>query len=964
MEKIQNYRYPGSAPFMDDSYDRLIFFGREDESKLVFHKILAENLLVLFAKSGIGKTSLLNAGVMQPLRKNDFIPFSIRFNDKNLSPIESVYASIENIVKKKKTDYIKGEKTTLWEFFNTAEFWSEDDKLLSPVLILDQFEEFFTFHSIKERKAFISELAELTKNRLPEVKIVISIREDYLAYLDEMSRYLPDILHNRFRLLPLSREKAKKAIEKPASLETEMIDSVIFRYRPETIETMLNFLCKRHERGEIVTTDEIESFQLQLLCSHIENKMKKSGKNIVEKDDLGADKGMQKVLGEFYERQIKSMGYIDKRRKIRRLCEKGLISAKGNRLSLALENINQKFKVSEKELDELVKSRLLRAEPRVGSIYYELSHDTLIKPIRDSQKKRRNTQFKIGGSIFAVLFLIMAIILGNYQIQLSKNRKINTLYTELERQINEWELSNAEETYKKIIAIDKKSTRAYILLGKALKDNYFLLEKESKNTLFSLKLRGSSSEEVFEIRVSSEDIDKAIEIYNEAIKNDVRNANVYYEVANILCDKNKLEESEENYKKAIELDRQMYQAYSAIGTLYGKKRDYKKAVENYEKSISINNKDSNTYKRLAILYVEQDKPDEAIKVYERAVKVSSEIAYIYSGIAEALKKKEKKSHLDKLYDIAANVDSKDKYYFNQLGYALYEQGKYDEAIEQYKKSISINNKNSNTYKKLAILYVEQDKPDEAIKIYKQAVKISSKIAYIYQEISEALKKRGMTAYLDKVYEIATNVDSKDKYYFAQLGVSLGMKGKYNEAIEQFKKAIKIDSKFVNAYNKLGMILYEQKRYDDAIEQFEKAINLDSEYVYAKLNLTACYLISGYFNKALEFSHNLLNDKKPSPEHALAMRTVSFASLLLQKKQDSAWQEIEKLIEYYKSLDKYHKRDWSYNIIKEFISNNKKLSKKEIDFFLKLIEILEAPKEKGNTMINELETMVENLKKDK
>jgi hypothetical protein len=163
-----DYRYPGSAPFQDTSHDRLIFFGRQRETQLLYHRIIGEHLLLLFAKSGVGKTSLLNAALMKPLRKKGFIPLLIRFNDPDTAPLDSLYLTIDTIVKQKILDFQDGNRKSLWYFFSTAEFWSSDDNLLIPILVFDQFEDFFVSYPIEERQAFTAQLAELTRDRPPK----------------------------------------------------------------------------------------------------------------------------------------------------------------------------------------------------------------------------------------------------------------------------------------------------------------------------------------------------------------------------------------------------------------------------------------------------------------------------------------------------------------------------------------------------------------------------------------------------------------------------------------------------------------------------------------------------------------------------------------------------------------------------------------------------------------------------
>ena len=61
-------RYPGLRPFEDTELDRDLFFGRDVDEQTVLHQILGQDLFVLFAGSGTGKTSLLKAGVMHELR--------------------------------------------------------------------------------------------------------------------------------------------------------------------------------------------------------------------------------------------------------------------------------------------------------------------------------------------------------------------------------------------------------------------------------------------------------------------------------------------------------------------------------------------------------------------------------------------------------------------------------------------------------------------------------------------------------------------------------------------------------------------------------------------------------------------------------------------------------------------------------------------------------------------------------
>jgi hypothetical protein len=438
MEGKGLYRYPGSRPFEDIDSDRRLFFGRERETGELLQKIIAGKLVVVHAESGLGKTSLLNAGVSALLRERGFLPIKVRFNLAEISPVQAVFNAITDIAAQQCLDLEPGETETLWHYFKTAAFWSPDDTLLTPVLIFDQFEEFFTFHEPEAREEFTRQLADLVHNTLPlllrkairfgqfylygdeppRVKIVISIRGDWLGQLDALSSTIPEILDNRFHLQALTRKQAREAITGPAKIEDERFSTPRFRYSEDSINTMLDYLSRRRERGGVVSKDEVESFQLQQLCRHIEtNILNKAGKasnreeGVVKKEDLGGEAGLNKVFQYFYEDRLAGLKPVLHQRRVRRLCEKGLISASNRRLSLEEEVIETQFKVSPAMLAQLVDNRLLRAEKRVGSVYYELSHDSLITPIRlSSQRKRRENIQKYTVIFPFVIILVLSAI--------------------------------------------------------------------------------------------------------------------------------------------------------------------------------------------------------------------------------------------------------------------------------------------------------------------------------------------------------------------------------------------------------------------------------------------------------------------------------------------------------------------------------------------------------------------------
>ncbi|HLP59326.1 MAG TPA: tetratricopeptide repeat protein, partial [Candidatus Deferrimicrobium sp.] len=649
MESKGEYRYPGSRPFEDTDIDRMLFFGREREKEELLQKIIARKLVVLHAESGLGKTSLLNAGVSGLLKDRGFLPIKIRFNFAVISPIQAVFSGIEETRARQSLDVEAGETETLWHYFKTAAFWSADDSLLTPVLILDQFEEFFTFHEPEVRNEFISQLADLVHNTIPSalrqviragelyrygeepprVKIVISIRGDFLGQLDELSSAIPEILENRYRLSPLSRSQAREAITRPAQLEDEQMLTRRFRYSEDALNMMLDYLSKRQERGGVVNKDEIESFQLQLLCRHIETNIlekasKASGQDefVIKKEDLGGEAGIHKVFQYFYEDRLTGLKSARDKRHVRRMCEKGLISDSDRRLSLEEEVIEKQFKVSSTLLAQLVDNRLLRAEKRVGSVYYELSHDTLIKPIR-----------------------------------LSQRNPMDTLFKEAENFAFEYDFDKAIEKYNIILKKDPKNKKAIVKLGELL--------------MRSRKYKDS------------------IKLYKKAIANEITDARVYAGLWKAFFKIRKDDQAIKYLKEAIKCNPGQADAYEALGDYYADKKDFKIAIENYEEVLAIDDKYRAVYEKLAVLYGEIGEKEKAIDVFKRAIKVDVEFAEIYQEIRDVLKKKNDMKTLETLCGLALQVKSKDVNYFYWLGYDYHELKKYDTSIEICRKALEL-----------------------------------------------------------------------------------------------------------------------------------------------------------------------------------------------------------------------------------------------------------------------------------
>ena len=407
-QPVKKDRYPGIRSFEVD--DERLFYGRTKEIDDLFSQVVIKPLVVLFGKSGLGKSSLLKAGLGPILVRNSFCPIMIRIQDTGVSPVDVVVSELKPFIDEKKLKQFGGKSTNkIWETIKACNFGDQDGGPVIPVLIFDQFEELFN-HSAGVQNQWASQLADLIEGRLPKdsveilqqiprkertaaqlkwfkapaIKIIFAIRSDRMSELHQLRREIPGILQNRYEIKPLHSAQSGEAIEKPAALVGNEYTTKPFEYVPQTIKDIQGNLSNQ--------AGEIESFQLQIVCQHIEKKVKeeeaKGVQNIKATPDIiGGKEGIQGILKNYYDNHIANLGTEEEQLAARKLLEEGLI-ADGRRVGVADVVVKGSFGISDDLVNKLLESRLIRPEnTRLGRTF-EISHDTLVAPILEAYEKR------------------------------------------------------------------------------------------------------------------------------------------------------------------------------------------------------------------------------------------------------------------------------------------------------------------------------------------------------------------------------------------------------------------------------------------------------------------------------------------------------------------------------------------------------------------------------------------------
>ncbi|MEL7533387.1 MAG: ATP-binding protein [Bacteroidota bacterium] len=187
--------------FLDsyDKEDKDRFFGRKKETTQLLNAVHASNLVLLYGASGTGKTSLINCGLGNQFKKSDWLPVFIRRgSDLN----RSVKRELNKLLPADAQGELPIRHKVKELYLNTYR----------PVyLIFDQFEELYIMGDKAEQDLFHRSIAELLQAGI-KCKILISIREEYIAYLSEFEKVVPSLFDNRLRIEKMNDRNLSRVV--------------------------------------------------------------------------------------------------------------------------------------------------------------------------------------------------------------------------------------------------------------------------------------------------------------------------------------------------------------------------------------------------------------------------------------------------------------------------------------------------------------------------------------------------------------------------------------------------------------------------------------------------------------------------------------------------------------------------------------------------------------------------------
>jgi len=383
---------------------------------------MAHPITLLYSMSGAGKTSLINARLVPDLQSEGchVLPSArVRGSIGRLLPgeIPNIYVfhalmSWQDCCDIQTPGRLKSQTITD-ELTSRAKLAEEDDSAL--IAVFDQFEELFTAYSSrwKDRREFFEQLSDALES-IANLRVLLAMREDYLASLDPYAKLVPENLRSRFRLERLRRDAALEAVVNP-------LKGTGKRFAPGVAEKLLDSLMTIHVRpqrdasrphydnedadllaggggpsssfempaftppeGFEVISEFVEPVQLQVVSQNLWSNLRPDEVEItaVHLEQCG---DVDQALSRFYEICIKEAVDLVKLREgvVRRWFTERLITPAGTR-GLILREEDATGELPNDAVDQFEIRHLIRGEDRGGSRWYELSHDRFIEPVKNS----------------------------------------------------------------------------------------------------------------------------------------------------------------------------------------------------------------------------------------------------------------------------------------------------------------------------------------------------------------------------------------------------------------------------------------------------------------------------------------------------------------------------------------------------------------------------------------------------
>jgi len=374
---------PYVGPRAFEAADRANFYGRDAEIRQLADLVVAQRAVLLYASSGAGKTSLINAGLIPALQHRRMTALPVA-RVGGSAPAEATNPFIFNLLSSLADETVALEillKMSLREGLSPGSPLALDVASGARLLVLDQFEELFTQQASRSaaREDFFAQLQDALE-AFPHLGLLLAMREEYLAYLDSFSAMLPDRLRARFRLELLDESAARLALQAPAHAAGVPFDDDAARHLVDDLRRVQ----VQQLDGSTVSAlgPAVEPVQLQVVAYRLWESLPPGAEHIGV-DALAGLGDVNRALRDYYAQSVARIaaetGVAE--RAIREWVARQLITAQGCRHVVA-RGPESSGGLENAAIERVVGVHLVRAEQRAGTTWYELAHDRLVEPLQ------------------------------------------------------------------------------------------------------------------------------------------------------------------------------------------------------------------------------------------------------------------------------------------------------------------------------------------------------------------------------------------------------------------------------------------------------------------------------------------------------------------------------------------------------------------------------------------------------
>jgi WD40 repeat protein len=375
--------YKGLRPYEATAADASLFFGRDAERDLIAANLVAARLTVLYGASGVGKSSVLRAGVVQALREQSLEGggFAVAlYADWSVDdPVEALAETVREAV--------AGVIGSLADdpggpLARRLAAWCDllDGDLY---LVLDQVDEYFFYHPAGP---LLDEFPALVSEPGLRVHALLGVREDALASLDVFKAHVPALFRNYLRLEPLGRDAGRDAIvgplgrlERPVEIEPALVDSLLDEVAVGQIEA--------NGGPPAQASGAVEPAYLQIVLERIWDTEREEGSDVLRAETLRRLGGARRIVSEHLDRALASLDPDERETAAAMFAH--LVTPSGAKVAHNVADLAQYAGVDANQARDVVQmlldERILRGvEGRNGDSHrVEIFHDVLASAVAD-----------------------------------------------------------------------------------------------------------------------------------------------------------------------------------------------------------------------------------------------------------------------------------------------------------------------------------------------------------------------------------------------------------------------------------------------------------------------------------------------------------------------------------------------------------------------------------------------------